>query len=110
MNQYITVLCTTPSKEVAESIAELVVQKGLAACANTIHGVHSIYTWKGETCRDNEYLMIFKTRGNLFEQLRMEISSNHPYEVPEIIALPILEGHRPYLDWIEQVTVGIKGT
>lgn len=109
MNQYITVLCTTPSREVAERIAELVVPKRLAACANIIHGVHSIYTWKGETCRENECLMIFKTSGDLFERLKMEISSNHPYEVPEIIALPILDGHRPYLDWIEQVTGGLKG-
>jgi periplasmic divalent cation tolerance protein len=52
--------------------------------------------------------MILKTRSDLFERLRLEISSNHPYEVPEIIALPILEGHRPYLDWIKQVTSQAK--
>ncbi len=108
MNQHIVILCTTPSRDVAERIADLVVPKGLAACANIIGGIYSIYTWKGETCRDNECLMILKTRAELFERLRREITSNHPYEVPEIIALPIIDGHSPYLDWIQQVTCEIK--
>lgn len=104
MEKHIVIFCTTPSKEVAVAIAESLVPDRLAACANVIGGISSFYTWKGELCRDEECLMIIKTRGELFGRLRERIESLHPYEVPEIIALPIVEGNAPYLQWIDDST------
>jgi len=98
------VYCTTPSNEVAVAIAESLVPGRLAACVNIVGGISSIYTWKGELCREEECLMIIKTRRDLFERLRERIVSLHPYEVPEIVAIPIVSGHVPYLDWIDEST------
>ncbi|MCU0844201.1 MAG: divalent-cation tolerance protein CutA [Spirochaetes bacterium] len=104
MEKHIVVCCTTPSREVAVSIAESLIPGRLAACVNIVGGIHSMYTWKGELCREEECLMIIKTRGELFERLRERIASLHPYEVPEIIAMPIVTGHAPYLEWIDEST------
>ncbi|HSV96076.1 MAG TPA: divalent-cation tolerance protein CutA [Spirochaetota bacterium] len=104
MEKHVVVYCTTPSREVAVAIAESLVSGRLAACVNIVGGIHSIYTWKAELCREEECLMIIKTRGELFERLRETITSLHPYEVPEIIALPIAAGNTPYLNWIDEST------
>ena len=104
MEKHIVVYCTAPSREVAVAIAESLVPGRLAACVNILAGIFSLYTWKGEFCRDEECLMIIKTRGELFERLRERIVALHPYEVPEIIALPIAAGHPPYLGWIDEST------
>lgn len=104
MEKHIVVYCTTPSKEVAVAIAESLVPGRLAACVNIVGGISSIYTWKGKLCREEECLMIIKTRRELFERLRERIVSLHPYEVPEIVAIPIVSGHVPYLDWIDEST------
>jgi periplasmic divalent cation tolerance protein len=71
---------------------------------NIVGGISSIYTWKGELCREEECLLIIKTRLELFEPLRERIVALHPYEVPEIVAIPIVAGHVPYLDWIDEST------
>lgn len=104
MEKHIVVYCTTPSNEVAVAIAESLVPGRLAACVNIVGGISSIYTWKGKLCREEECLMIIKTRRDLFERLRERIVSLHPYEVPEIVAIPIVSGHVPYLDWIDEST------
>ncbi len=104
MEKHIVVYCTAPSNEVAAAIAESLVTGRLAACVNIVGGILSIYTWKGELCREEECLMIIKTRLELFEPLRERIVALHPYEVPEIVAIPIVAGHVPYLDWIDEST------
>jgi periplasmic divalent cation tolerance protein len=104
MGEKIVVFCTVPSKEVASAIADALVPSGRAACVNIISGIESVYTWKGEVCRDAESLLIIKSRRDLFETIRQTIISIHPYEVPEIISLSIAEGHDPYLTWIEETT------
>ena len=89
---YITVFVTAPPDK-AEGIARPLVEERLAACANIIPSVRSIYSWKGEICTDDEVLMVLKTRASLLETLRARVLELHPYEVPEVIALPITAGH-----------------
>jgi periplasmic divalent cation tolerance protein len=102
---YIVVLITTPSQESARKIARLLLEKKLAACVNILSPINSLYTWQGEIHDDQEALMIVKTRPELFDEAFMDlVKANHPYEVPEMIALPILAGYQPYLDWMSEVT------
>jgi len=101
---FIVVLVTTNSEEEAERIAQEIVQEHLVACVNIIPRIKSVYFWKGEVCKDNESLLVIKTRGEKFEALKDKIIQLHSYEVPEIIALPIVKGSQAYLDWLLQVT------
>jgi len=100
----IVVLVTTPNREVAERIARRLVEARLAACINIVGGIKSTYWWKGKIEEDNEVLMIIKTRLDLFNELVEEVKKNHVYEVPEVIALPIIIGYRDYIDWLEEET------
>ena len=101
--EYITVFVTcTPDN--AADLARDVVKCGLAACVNVVDGVRSFYTWKGEVCDDQEVLLVMKSRAELFESLRARVVELHPYDVPEVIALPIIAGHQAYLDWLEETT------
>jgi periplasmic divalent cation tolerance protein len=101
MSDRLVVLSTVGGAEDAERIAERLVEQGLAACVNVLPGVVSIYRWKGRVERDEERLLLIKTRAERFEELRETIVSLHPYEVPEIVALPVIAGHQPYLDWLD---------
>lgn len=101
----IVLFCTVPNEEVASKVAHVLVEGKLAACVNIIPGIVSVYSWKGEICRDNELLCVIKSQGRLFEKIEAAIRNVHPYEVPEIIALPIIQGHAPYLNWIHDVTI-----
>jgi len=94
------VLVTVPNEETATKLAEALVGEQLAACVNVLDGVRSIYRWKGAVERDDELLCICKTTRDGFEKLRARVVELHPYELPEVIALPIAAGHAPYLDWI----------
>lgn len=98
----IVVLITAPSEDEAARIGSALVTEGLAACANIIRGVRSIYRWKGAICDDSECLLIIKTVSDNFEGLERRVRELHPYEVPEIISLPIIKGSKPYLDWVEE--------
>lgn len=101
MSGRIIVLSTIGGADEAERLAEQLVDRGLAACVNVIPGVVSIYRWKGRVERDEERLLLIKTREERFEALREAIVSLHPYEVPEVVALPIGVGHEPYLAWLD---------
>jgi periplasmic divalent cation tolerance protein len=94
---FMVVLCTASQGE-ADALAGRLVEERLAACVN-IASVRSCYIWEGKTCRDDEALLIIKTRKSLFEPLRKRIVELHSYQVPEIIALSVSEGHGPYIDW-----------
>ncbi len=100
----IVVFVTTPSKEVAEKLARILVEKRLAACINIVDGLKSIYWWKNKIEEDSEALMIIKTRLDLFNELVDEVKRNHPYTVPEVIALPIISGNKDYIEWLEEET------
>jgi len=104
-SEHVVALITAPSAEVGERIARALVEGGLAACVNLVVPVRSIYTWQGKTSDDEEVLLVAKTTRAGFEGGFVElVASMHPYEVPEIIALPIVSGFRGYLEWIESVT------
>jgi periplasmic divalent cation tolerance protein len=104
-NKYILVMITAPSMEIGQQIVDLLIEKKLAACVNMISAVKSIYLWQGECFEDEEVLLLAKTRAELFEaELIPAIQGIHPYEVPEIIALPIMMGSQSYLDWIREMT------
>jgi periplasmic divalent cation tolerance protein len=96
---HVVVLCSVGSAADAERLASGVVEAGLAACVSVLSGVTSFYRWKGELQRDEERLLVIKTRADRVEALRAALVAGHPYEVPEVLALPVLAGHRPYLDW-----------
>ena len=99
----IVVLITTPSKEIAEKMGSHLVTARLAACVNIV-SCHSIFFWEGKCCNESEALMIIKTRRSLFAPLCAMVKQQHPYSVPEMIALPIAEGSAEYLQWIEDNT------
>lgn len=100
----LTVWVTVPTEEVANSIAGTIVEEQLAACANRIAGLFSTYRWKGKVEQEKEWLLMIKTRKDLFEKLKDRIVELHPYEVPEVIAIPVTDGHQPYLDWVVEET------
>jgi periplasmic divalent cation tolerance protein len=102
MSDRIIVLCTVRAPEDAERIARHLVESRLAACVNVVPAVMSIYRWKGKVETDEERLLLIKTRSEQFEALREAIVSLHPYEIPEVIALPIGAGHAPYLTWVDE--------
>ena len=101
--EYIVVLVTCPPDRAPE-LARALVGERLAACANILPEVRSIYSWKGEFCDDGEALLVLKTRAERLEALRERVVALHPYEVPEVIALPIVGGHAPYLSWLAAST------
>ena len=104
-NEYIIVLITSPNQETSEMIANTLLEKKLAACVNLIGSILSFYTWEGDINRDEEMLLIVKSRAELFEsELIPAVQAVHPYDIPEIIALPIFMGSEDYLAWIDDVT------
>ena len=98
----LVVLCTVGKPEDAEWIGREVVDRGLAACVNILPSMTSIYRWRGEVEKNEETLMLLKTTDERFEALREAIVSLHSYELPEVIALRIEAGHKPYLAWLEE--------
>lgn len=96
----IVVFSTFPSEDKAADIARTLVSEGLCACVNLVPPVRSIYRWQGQLCDERETLAIIKTTRERFDALRERLVALHPYEVPEVIALPVEAGHPPYLDWV----------
>ncbi|KHF26338.1 divalent-cation tolerance protein CutA [Solemya velum gill symbiont] len=94
------VYCTCPDKGVAETIAEMLVERRLAACVNILPQVQSIYRWQGQIEHDDEILLLIKSDVAHFESLREAIMAQHPYDLPEIIGVPVAAGHPEYLTWI----------
>ena len=104
LNQYILVLTTVPDLEVGQIIAEKVVEDRLAACVNLSPAAQSVYWWQGKISQEQEHILIIKTKKDHFPRLEEKIHQIHPYEVPELIALPILAGSKKYLEWIDRET------
>jgi periplasmic divalent cation tolerance protein len=103
MTDCIVVFVTAPAEE-AVDLAKTLVDERLVACVNIVPGLRSIYWWQGKVEDEPEVLCIMKTRTTLFEPLRDRVRELHSYEVEEIIALPIMAGNPPYLDWIKENT------
>lgn len=98
---YGVVLVTAPSQQEAEAIATSLVKSQLAACVSLLP-IHSIYTWQGELHQEQEWQLLIKTDLAQFSTLEAKIRELHSYEVPEIVALPVVVGFQPYLQWISE--------
>ncbi len=104
MTEFIVVFITASSEEEAEKIARALLEAKLAACANIVKDVRSIYRWQGKVEDESEVLMIVKSRREIFARLRDVVKSLHSYSVPEVIAMPIIEGSDDYLTWLDRET------
>ena len=104
---YGIVLVTVSSKDEASSIAHTLIEESLVACVNVMP-INSVYRWRGEICQEEEWQLIIKTDLTLFERLESKIRELHSYDVPEIIAIPIIKGSQPYLDWIKENLITSK--
>ena len=94
------VLCTCPTVAAGHALAHTLLEERLVACVNMVDGVRSIYRWDGAICEDNEVLLVIKTTTDKLSELTTRIANIHPYDVPEVLALPTIAGHSPYLDWV----------
>jgi periplasmic divalent cation tolerance protein len=100
MSEFIQILTTTATLEVAEKIGQALVERRLAACVQIAGPITSIYRWKGKIERGQEFQCWIKTRQALLAPILTALKDLHPYEVPEILAIPILDGDNDYLSWI----------
>lgn len=101
-HRYCVALCTCPPEK-AEQIAGELVRRRVCACVNVVPGLTSVYEWKGEIERDSESLLVIKTLADRFGELEAAVADAHPYEVFELIALPIERGSAAYLGWIDSL-------
>ncbi len=106
MSDVQVVLCTFPDLPQARHIGTLLVKKQLAACVNLIPAVESIFCWEGKICNESEVLAVFKTTAERFVELERELQARHPYDVPELLALPVGAGSEAYLKWVRTGTAG----
>jgi periplasmic divalent cation tolerance protein len=102
MTEYIQVYTTTEHKDDAGMIAETVVKKRLAACAQVVGPIFSTYWWEGAIEKAEEWFCIMKSRKDLYDKLEEAILGVHPYDVPEIVAVPIVTGSQKYLQWLNK--------
>jgi periplasmic divalent cation tolerance protein len=96
--------CTAPDAETAARLGRLAVERGHAACANLLPGVRSLFRWKDELQDEGETLIVFKTTAAAWEGLAGLVSRDHPYEVPELVAFPLVAGLEAYLRWVREST------
>lgn len=106
MSSYVQVVTTTARRDEAEAIAKALVAQRLAACCQVGGPILSVFRWKGKVETTEEWTCTAKTRAELFPKVEAAILDLHPYETPEIIALPIAAGHAAYLRWLEDETQG----
>lgn len=109
MTDFVVVLITAPNEDAAATIANELVASRLAACVNIIRNIRSIYRWQGNIEDEGEVLMIAKTKKEHFHALEKRVRELHPYTVPEIIAIPIIEGSAEYLQWLSTETAAAQG-
>lgn len=96
------VLCTVPDRDSAEEMANILIADNLAACVNILPGITSVYRWEDKIEQGNELLLVIKTARKTYKALQAKIVDLHPYELPEIIAVPIEDGLPAYLNWLTQ--------
>lgn len=101
MTDHVLALVTAPDADVARTLARAIVEERLAACVSLVDGVTSIYRWEGKTEEAREVQLLIKTRADRLDALTARVAELHPYDVPEVIATPILGGLAPYLAWID---------
>ena len=101
-DHYQLVLCTCPNQDSAKQIADHLVDQGLAACVNILPGILSVYRWQGKREESQEHLLLIKTISDVHVRLEKASTELHPYELPEIIAVPIQGGNAGYLAWLSE--------
>jgi len=101
MSDYLQVITTTEKKDDAEAIARMLVERRLAACVQIVGPVTSVYRWQGRIETAEEFQVIAKSRRELFARIEQTITGAHPYDVPEILAVPVADGSRAYLAWVD---------
>ena len=100
MTDALLVFTTLPTADKAAEIAKVLVEEKLVACVNVLPAVRSIYRWQGKLHDENEVLVLLKTRAEHLERLKLRLLEVHPYESPEVLAVPIESGYQPYLEWL----------
>jgi len=98
---YTLIFCTCPDKDTAKKLARQLVEKKLAACVNILPGITSMYEWEGQIESVQEHLLLIKSVQDNYRAIEAHLFKSHPYEIPEIIAVPIEHGLPEYLDWID---------
>jgi periplasmic divalent cation tolerance protein len=98
------VLCSCPDESVAIDIARVLVKEGMAACVTRVAAASSVYQWEGQLREESEQLLLIKTTPGRYEALEMRLKALHPYEIPEIIAIPVVAGSSQYLAWLATAT------
>jgi len=106
MSERVVALSTVGTPEDAERIARALVEQRLAACVSIVPGVVSVYRWREGVEREEERLLVIKTRRDRLEALQSTLVSLHPYEVPELVAFGVEAGHTPYLAWLDESVAG----
>ena len=104
MTKYLLVITTVPDTEVGQIIAEKIIEGRLAACVTLSAPVQSLYWWQGKITQDQEHTLFIKTKKEAYRKLEEKIRQIHPYDIPEIIALPVCAGSKDYLSWIDGET------
>lgn len=99
--EYRLAITTCPDMDVADTIAAALVEEGLAACVNILPGARSVYEWQGKLKKEQELVLLIKSTGNRLAALEARLLELHPYELPELIVVPVIGGLAPYLSWIE---------
>jgi periplasmic divalent cation tolerance protein len=100
--KYVIIFVTAPSEKIASQIGKMIISKKLAACVNIIPEIRSLYRWKNKICNDKEFLIIIKSSAKRFNELAVKIQKMHPYEIPEIISIPITKGSNSYMKWLSE--------
>ncbi len=96
--------------DVAEQLADGIIERGLAACVSFLPGATSVYRWKGEVCRDAEVWIMIKTTSQMYAELQAVWCDLHPYDVPELLAVGVADGFPPYISWLQaQVGTPLPG-
>lgn len=102
----VVAFCSCPDQTTAEELARGLVEKGWSACVQIMPLVTSIYVWQGELCQENEVLLVIKTAAEIMPKLTQWLIAQHPYDLPEVIAVPVVAGASGYIDWLLQNSRG----
>lgn len=102
MTEKIVVLSNCGSEEEARRIARALVEARVAACVNILPGIHSIYHWQGAIQEDSEWMLVIKSTRSMFDRLSVELRKVHSYQVPEVLAVPVVAASQDYLDWMDR--------
>jgi periplasmic divalent cation tolerance protein len=98
--------CSCPDDASAQALADALVGERLAACVNRLPGIRSTYRWQGAVTTEDEHLLLIKTTASRFEAMKARLLALHPYDLPELVGVPVAQGHEAYLDWVRQQSAG----